>query len=92
MKLSGAPASCLGALFLRFAIGRSRVVLSNEIAAIPLLRVKVYNDNEMPPLLIAALFNNKTACCCKAMPVHWFSVLVAASSEDDKPNARVDYA
>lgn len=36
--------------------------MSNQIAAIPLLRVEVCNGNEMPPLLTAALFNNKGGC------------------------------
>lgn len=55
-KLSGALTSCLSAVFLCAAIGRRRLGPSNDRAAIPLLRVKVRNGTEMPPLLAAALF------------------------------------
>lgn len=56
LKLSAALTSCLSALFLRGAIGRRRLGPSNGSAAIPLLRVKVRNGSQMPPLLAAALF------------------------------------
>lgn len=55
-KLSGVLTSCLSAVFLCTAIGRRRLSPSNGSAAIPLLRVKVRNGTEMPPLFAAALF------------------------------------